>query len=496
MRRAMKHLFVLVACLVAMPAAAGAPTPKSETRAPQPSSQAVPPAAKDASAGAATPLASTASKAPPARPHFLDGLLFGSYGRIGLSTDLQEGARGKSVNVVSRGPRLEEGPYAELNLGYRLDREGGMSFLFLFTLALFDDVFHYTGELDQKIAVRNFYLEVGNVFTPHLALWVGARMYRGDDIYLLDFWPLDDLNTVGAGAKLRFGTTSLQLHAGANRLNDPYQYKVLRLPNARLGTDTVDLFDRQRAIVSTKFTHEMHNLTSWLSAKVALYGELHVLPQGRRREGLNTETLPSDVGWVAGLELGAWGFGTNSYINLFVRFAGGLGAYDELAVPDGLGLDKRTTNASEARVALSANFEYGRFGVLAGGYLRYFRDADGIASDPDDAWEYVIALRPMIFITRNLHQLFEISYQGRRPDGIDPERGIHSVPGVFKAAVMPALSWDRGAYSRPQLRLVYALSYLNQAARESFRAEDPRFGRSLHHYLGVQVEWWLNSSYR
>jgi maltoporin len=27
-------------------------------------------------------------------------------------------------------------------------------------------------------------------------------MYRGDDIYLFDYWPLDNLNTVGAGAQL------------------------------------------------------------------------------------------------------------------------------------------------------------------------------------------------------------------------------------------------------------------------------------------------------
>jgi maltoporin len=165
-------------------------------------------------------------------------------------------------------------------------------------------------------------------------------------------------------------------------------------------------------------------------------------------------------------------------------------------VPHGFGLDKRTTDASDARLALSANYEIGKLSFLAGGYLRYFRDADGIASDYDDGWEYVFALRPMIFITRNFHQLFEVSYQARRPDGLDPERQVHATPGVFKLAVMPALTWDRGAYSRPQLRLVYALSYLNGAARKLYHQEDPRYDRKLQHYLGVQVEWWINSSYR
>ena len=39
-------------------------------------------------------------------------------------------------------------------------------------------------------------------------------MYRGDDVYLFDFWPLDNLNTVGGGAMYSFNRrqTSLALH--------------------------------------------------------------------------------------------------------------------------------------------------------------------------------------------------------------------------------------------------------------------------------------------
>jgi hypothetical protein len=92
--------------------------------------------------------------------------------------------------------------------------------------------------------------------------------------------------------------------------------------------------------------------------------------------------------------------------------------------------------------------------------------------------------------------VFELSYQGRRPNGLDPDSQSHLVPGVFKASVMPTLSWDRGTYTRPQLRLVYTVSYLDQGARRSFDREDPRRGVAVHHYLGAQVEWWYNSSYR
>ena len=61
------------------------------------------------------------------------------------------------------------------------------------------DLFHYTGDLDNHIAIRNAYAEVDNVIVKGLTAWAGSRMYRGDDIYLLDFWPLGRVGGVGAG---------------------------------------------------------------------------------------------------------------------------------------------------------------------------------------------------------------------------------------------------------------------------------------------------------
>ncbi|MBW2732760.1 MAG: carbohydrate porin [Deltaproteobacteria bacterium] len=440
--------------------------------------------------------AKPATKAPSRRDKLLDGLMFGSYGRINLSGDLSQGSRGRSVNIVSRGPRLEEGAYGEINLGYRYRRDEGMSFLFLFTLALLDDVFHYDGEVDSKLAIRNFYLQVDNVLGPYLSLWAGSRMYRGDDIYLLDFWPLDDLNTLGAGASLCLGKTSLDLHGGVTRLDDPYHYQVMEVPTTKLTTREVEVLDRQHVVLSAKLKHEIHDLTSWLSMKLIAYGEAHFLPDGTRRADFDVEGLPADFGWVAGAQVGVWGFGPGNYANLFFRAAGGLGAYDELEVPHGLGPDKKSTDASEVRVGLSAYYGGGMVGALAGGYLRYFRDADGIASDFDDGWEYVMAVRPMLYLTRHFHQLFELSVQGARADGLHPEEQRHLSPHVYKFSLMPALTWDKGPYARPQLRLVYTYSYLDGAARKMFAPQDVRYGKSSHHYLGVQVEWWYNSSYR
>ena len=426
----------------------------------------------------------------------LRGFRFGSYGRVGYSGDLQEGSMGRPVNVVRHGPRLEEPPYVELDLGYLLQRDRGPSFRVAFTLAFMEDFFHYNGEFDATVALRNLYLQADKVFFEGLSLWVGSRMYRGDDIYLLDYWPLDNLNTLGGGLLLRLGNTQINLHAGVNRLKDDYTFGQQAVPDLRGGVDQVIVLDRQRTIVSLKLTHQLPRLAGDLGLKVSLYGEVHHLPAGTAVEGLKRTSLPWDMGWVAGAQLGLWGFGQNAHLNLWVRAAGGLGAYGELAIPFGLATDKRALDAREVLVALSGNYERGVFGLMLGAYLRYFEDADGVASDPDDGWEYVAVLRPMLFLHEHFHQAFEVSYQGRRPDGLDPQTQVHQTPGALKLSAIPTLSWGRGSYTRPVLRLVYTLSYLDDAAQSSFPPGDPRRGVAVHHFLGAQVEWWFNSSYR
>ena len=429
----------------------------------------------------------------------LSGFRFGSYGRMNFSWDLARGSQAKPLNLVAHGPRLEEPPYAEIDLGYRFEREDALSFSVQFTLAFLEDFFHYNGEFEAKMAVRNLYLQADHVFTEHLSLWAGSRMYRGDDAYLLDYWPLDNLNTLGGGAflNLRDNTTKIALHVGVNRLREGgFQYQTIKVPSGTIGADEVVTLDRQRTVISLKATQEFPNVSDKIAFKIALYGEVHRLPEGTFQRGLDEENLPADTGWVAGLQIGLWKFAQNGHLNLWVRGAGGLAAYGELATPWDLSLDKKASSAKEFLVALSGNYESGLFGLQLAGYARYFVDADGQKADYNDGWEYVVAARPYLFLHRHFHQAFELSYQGKRPNGLNPRTQSHLVPGVFKASVIPTLSWDRGTYTRPHLRLVYTLTYQDAGARLMHAPRDPKYDVSLFHYLGVQVEWWFNSSYR
>ncbi|MBS1152730.1 MAG: hypothetical protein H6Q89_4428, partial [Myxococcaceae bacterium] len=49
-------------------------------------------------------------------------------------------------------------------------------------------------------------------------------------------------------------------------------------------------------------------------------------------------------------------------------------------------------------------------------------------------------------------------------------------------------------FSRPQLRLVYALSLRDAGARSFYAVDDPAASRGVEHYVGVNVEWWFNTT--
>jgi hypothetical protein len=98
------------------------------------------------------------------------GFGFGSYGRIGVGTDLR-GSTPEAVNVVKTGSRIVEASYTELDLYYRLRSERGVEVTTVTTLAAAGDPFHYTGEFDAALALRNFYAEAAR---GPMTLWIGS----------------------------------------------------------------------------------------------------------------------------------------------------------------------------------------------------------------------------------------------------------------------------------------------------------------------------------
>jgi maltoporin len=436
---------------------------------------------------------------PPPPSETATGFDFGSYGRIGVGSD-GRGHEGYSTNVVSHGSRLEEAPYLELNFYYSRS-VGGENHrrwrVVLVPAFAGGDLFHYSGDFTSHIAIRNAYAETVNLGLDGLQLWAGSRMYRGDDIYLFDYWPLDNLNTIGAGARYERGKFDVALQAGLNRLNDLYQYETLDTPPRGLGPPGKStVLDRPRFVSSLKLQQRFGDFPGF---KVALYGELHLLPAGSETDPTTMlkTALPSDTGWVVGAQLGGW-LRPYVFANLWFRAAGGLAAYGELTVPTGLDPTRSVQGAREYVGALSLNWESRYVGIMGGAYVRRFTDASTTAFNPQSYTEGIVATRPHIYWNEYFHTAFELSYQTRKADGVDFVANRVLTPSVFRFSVLPLVApMGRGTYSRPQIYLIYTLSVMNDDARIAlYDPSDYRYGQNVVHYIGTGVEWWFNSSYR
>lgn len=429
------------------------------------------------------------------------GFHFGSYGRVRVATDLRGGGP-QNANFVAHGSRLDEAPYLELELRDTEYPEKDLRVRVISTIAVAGDPFHYTGEFQATTAVRNMFLDIRGLGTPGLSLWAGARMYRGDDIYLLDFWPLDNLNTVGGGAIFdATDSTRIAAHVGTNRLLDgQFYYQEQQLPSrSHYGTDSAVTLDRQRTIASAKITQFFPNNHAAEGAKVSLYAEGHFLPSGEYDPSTTTvrakQQLPSDTGFVVGAQGTAYGFGErDGHMHLWARYARGVAAYGDLAVPFGLDDRHKSTKASELVLATSGNFETGRFGAMMGAYLRHFNDASNAEYSYNKYWEGIFALRPIVYATKHTGVGFEGSYQYKSADVLSDD-GKHKTPQAWRFSVLPLITpYGWGDYKRPILYAVYTATLRNKAAQELYPVDDPRASRSTEHYLGLLAEWWFNSS--
>lgn len=442
------------------------------------------------------PVASVAPAAP------ASGFAFDSYGRMVAASDLH-GRAGRDSNIVAHGSRLDESSYVELGLRrddyWKLTRA---TTHVVATLAVAAPVFHYTGDFNIKMAIRNLYLEANDVVTKNLSVWAGSRMYRGDDIYLLDWWPLDNLDTMGGGARFDFTRdTYVAAHFGLSQPTTDFYYQQVNRPQIlnQPGAAPVATLDRPRLVGSLKASHIFH-VGGGIGLRTVLYGEAHALSLGQRESRPQIfQTLPADHGWVVGTEVSATTGERNTHLNLFVRYAQGLAAYGEFATPTGLASDGTTRGAHEFMVALGTNYEIGAFGVMGGAYLRSFRNATS-GLDFNDVDEGIVAVRPHIFFGQVGGLALEGSFQEQRRGvlwasstaGISG--GVPLVAHLFRFGIVPFLSpAGRGDYTRPQLRLIYAITSRNDAARALYPQDDVFSIRSVEHFFGFGAEWWFNS---
>jgi hypothetical protein len=433
---------------------------------------------------------------------FLSGFRFGSYGRVIAASDLA-GRTGRQSRLVSFAPRIDEDDtYAELELR-REDTMFGVDTRIVATVAYGGPLFHYDGDFSERIAIRNLFVEARNILTRGFSIWAGSRMVRGDDIYLMNFWPLDNLNMVGGGLGYDWEDhMEFRLQVGMSQPNNPFQRQTTLVP-ARIGflPDEIYMLDRPRIVVSGRITWWPFGRLATTGMNVRAYGEQHFLASGDRlRSDGTVERLPEDSGYVVGAQVGGYLGDSHAFANLFFRYARGLGAYDPLGVPFRTGSVVQTGRAEEIRIAFAANYEWRDnpdigFGLQLGGWWRLFRDADPAVYNRSALSEGAIAARPMVWFGDVAGFAVDLSYQGMQTTTLDETTGRPEGGGAFKLGLMPFISpWGRGTYTRPQIRLVYVITARDDGARALYNDADPRSRQSVEHFLGISVEWWFSSS--
>lgn len=416
----------------------------------------------------------------------------GSYGRVGVTTDPAGGAA-EDLNVVEAGTRLFAPPYLELDLKWESPLADDHGVDVVLTPAFAGDPFAYTGEWTSALALRNAFVQT---HAPGgSGLWAGARMVRGDDIYLLDLWPMDALNLVGGGAALGDGDWLGELHVGLNRLErDDWQVQrsTVVVPGA-VETREVLTLDRQRQIAALRLGHTTS--LRWGTLRPRIYVEGHRLPAGERRvEADLSEALPSDWGLRVGSQLTV-ATGKRRWAHLWLTQGRRLAAWDELATPEGgLALDGTTRGARTTTLAGAGLYEGDRAGLLVGGSAQKRVDGDGM-DDLDDSTELIVSARPAIYPAPHLMLAAELSHQWRQSRGLDPRSGRVEAPAVTQLALLPTWQKGQGLLSRPAITAQYVLSIQNNSARLSYDEADPRYQQNIQHQVGIVAEWWIESRY-
>lgn len=424
-------------------------------------------------------------------------LAMGTYGRGGAATDLS-GGQADVLDIVTYGSRIGKAPYAEVDFVFIEETEGA-NFRAVLTPAFAGQTFHYTGEWQADMAIRNLFAEAMGPRDEGWSAWAGARMWRGDDVYLWDFWPMDNLNLVGGGGGYQANGWDLRAAVGLNRLSTgAFQYQTygVQTPGSVSATE-VEVLDRQRSVAAFRIGRRM--AVGDLTLRTRVYSELHKLPEGERSvDARLTEVLPADKGSAWGAQLSSWGWSDGSFLHFWYRYSRGLASFSELGVPDrGYAADGSLTGARTHLFATAGNHETERFGLLWGAWLRSFRDADEVATDWDDRIESAVSVRPSLFIGRHGVIATELSHQRFVSAGISPQAEAPGAPALTQVALMPGLQTRPGQMERPWIHLTYAYGRLNEDARWLWPQEDPRFSSAHHHRLGIGVEWWFDSaSYR
>ena len=432
----------------------------------------------------------------------------GSYGRAGIARgDNVQYPRSLNLNGMgSIGGRMEENDYFELAIALRFapvsDAADTTRITVQSRLALYTTQGQIIGNVTSNsfggitAALPELFAEARNIMGTPWSLWVGARLFRGDDIHIIDHFYFDDHSSQGFGIQYRNTQFSIMLPAAVDTTSSLPPYFYLNIVN---GTPTLGLRNRSVYIVEHTLPFEGGNLK--------LMGEYHRLAKATLADSVAGLSYPADFGYVLGIKYKK-NLSTHlpgSFFDGSLRYGSGIanggdgGGSKSFLTYGGPDLETQSFgNAWSVAVTssllwnISNHYSVNTYGIFM--KSRGASDSLNITSDYrgnllfNRKTDFAIGARATWYIKDWLHLLHELNFSSRKD-------GTQDAAQMIKFSIAPTLvpNGKRDVWSRPHFRFVYSVARYNQFAADNLyspylaQTGSKRWG----HYFGVKTEWWI-----
>jgi len=436
----------------------------------------------------------------------------GSYGRAGIAYSLgapnSEFPQSLNLNGMgSIGGRLEENDYFELitamHLSPTIASKDTTKINIQARFAFYTTQGQLIGNVSNKsiggitTALPELFAEANNIMGSDWSIWIGARLYRNDDIHIIDHFYFDDHSGQGVGIKHKNTQFSVIFAGSIDTTSTLPPNFYLNIVN---GTPTLGL--RNRYISTLE-----HSLIT-KKGYVKLLGEFQRLPSGTTQDATTKYNYPADFGYVFGAKYHT-SLSTKlpgSFNAISARYGAGIanggdGGSSKTFITYG-GPNLRTNSFRNAySLALTETFLLNlNKNYSLNGYALYTKSR-GASDSLNTTTDYLgkqklfnrkqdiaFGARGTWYIKNWLHLLHEFDMTWRKD-------GTQDFAQMTKFSIAPTLvpTSERSVWARPHIRFIYSIAHYNDfAANHLYSPYLTQSGvKSWGQYIGAKVEWWV-----
>ena len=436
---------------------------------------------------------------------------FGTYGRVGIGYGLgTEAAFPQSLNLNgmgSIGGRFEENDYLELASAFHFSPKTSETKTTKISVQARFAFYTTQGQLignvsDRSIggittALPELFAEAKNINGSDWSVWVGARLFRTDDIHIIDHFYFDDHSGQGVGIQHKNTKFSVIFTGSIDTTSTLPPNFYLNIVN---GTPTLGLRNKYVSVLE----HEIPVKNGYLK----LMGEFQRLPSGVEKDADTEYSYPADYGFVIGTKYNK-SISTKlpgSFNAVSVRYGTGIAnggdggssrTYMTYGAPnlETNSFKKANSFAFTETFLLNLSKKYSLNGYAI--YTKSRGASDSLNKAPDYLGKHLLfnrkqdisfGARGTYYLKNWLHLLHELDFAWRKD-------GTQDFAQMTKFTIAPTLvpTAKNDVWERPHFRFVYSVAHYNKFAADNLYSPylAQSGSKSWGQYIGVKAEWWI-----